>query len=172
MVIDSAELQHSVVTWLRPFQVVRLLAFISDKDMFAEFYRKKLSRRLLHDKSSSDDHERSILSRLKQQCGAQFTSKVPARHDDLSCVRLQVMRHSSSALQVHAGGGACVRACMCSCSSGWLCAACTQMEGMINDLQVAREKQTAFTDWVKAQGKTLPVDMTVTVRPRGREGMQ
>jgi hypothetical protein len=26
--------------------------------------------------SSSDDHERSILSRLKQQCGAQFTSKV------------------------------------------------------------------------------------------------
>ncbi len=59
-------------------KVVKLLAFISDKDLFAEFYRKKLSRRLLHDKSSSDDHERSILSRLKQQCGAQFTSKVRA----------------------------------------------------------------------------------------------
>jgi cullin 1 len=44
--------------------------------LFAEFYRKKLSRRLLHDKSSSEDHERSILSRLKQQCGAQYTSKV------------------------------------------------------------------------------------------------
>lgn len=59
-------------------KVVKLLAYISDKDMFAEFYRKKLARRLLHDKSSSDDHERSILSRLKQQCGAQFTSKVGA----------------------------------------------------------------------------------------------
>lgn len=57
-------------------KVVRLLAFISDKDLFAEFYRKKLARRLLWDKSASDEHERSILSRLKQQCGAQFTSKV------------------------------------------------------------------------------------------------
>lgn len=57
-------------------KVVKLLAYISDKDLFSEFYRKKLSRRLLFDKSSSDDHERSILTRLKQQCGAQFTSKV------------------------------------------------------------------------------------------------
>lgn len=57
-------------------KVVKLLAYISDKDLFAEFYRKKLARRLLHDRSSSDEHERSILSRLKQQCGAQFTSKV------------------------------------------------------------------------------------------------
>ena len=38
--------------------VVRLLAYISDKDLFAEFYRKKLSRRLLFDKSANDDHER------------------------------------------------------------------------------------------------------------------
>ena len=42
----------------------------------SEFYRKRLARRLLQDKSASDDHERSILTRLKQQCGAQFTSKV------------------------------------------------------------------------------------------------
>lgn len=58
-------------------KVVKLLAYISDKDMFSEFYRKKLARRLLNDFSASDELERSILSRLKQQCGAQFTSKVP-----------------------------------------------------------------------------------------------
>jgi hypothetical protein len=57
-------------------RVVELLAYISDKDLFAEFYRKKLSRRLLFEKSASEDHERSILSKLKEQCGAQFTSKV------------------------------------------------------------------------------------------------
>ena len=57
-------------------KVVRLLAYISDKDLFAEFFRKKLARRLLQEKSSSDEHERSILTRLKEQCGAQFTSKV------------------------------------------------------------------------------------------------
>ena len=60
-------------------KVVRLLAYINDKDLFAEFFRKKLARRLLQEKSSSDEHERSILSRLKQQCGAQFTSKVGTR---------------------------------------------------------------------------------------------
>lgn len=59
-------------------KVVRLLAYISDKDLFAEFFRKKLARRLLNSNSASDEHERSILSRLKQQCGAQFTSKVRA----------------------------------------------------------------------------------------------
>ncbi|XP_061349101.1 cullin-1 isoform X3 [Gastrolobium bilobum] len=32
-------------------KVVKLLAYISDKDLFAEFYRKKLARRLLFDKS-------------------------------------------------------------------------------------------------------------------------
>ncbi|CAI0467384.1 unnamed protein product [Linum tenue] len=37
-------------------KVVKLLAYISDKDLFAEFYRKKLARRLLFDKSANDDH--------------------------------------------------------------------------------------------------------------------
>ena len=60
-------------------KVVKLLAYISDKDLFSEFYRKKLARRLLNDFSASDELERSILSRLKQQCGAQFTSKVSVR---------------------------------------------------------------------------------------------
>ncbi|CAI0466807.1 unnamed protein product [Linum tenue] len=57
-------------------KVVKVLAYISDKDLFAEFYRKKLARRLLFDKSANDDHERSILTKLKQQCGGQFTSKM------------------------------------------------------------------------------------------------
>jgi len=45
--------------------------------LFAEFYRKRLSRRLLVEKSSAEHHERAVLAQLKQQCGAQFTSKVP-----------------------------------------------------------------------------------------------
>ena len=57
-------------------KVVKLLAYISDKDLFAEFYKKKLDRRLLFDKSANDDHERSILTKLKQQCGGHCTSKL------------------------------------------------------------------------------------------------
>uniref|UniRef100_R7WA52 Cullin-1 n=1 Tax=Aegilops tauschii TaxID=37682 RepID=R7WA52_AEGTA len=68
-------------------QVVRLLAYISDKDLFAEFYRKKLARRLLFDKSANDEHERSILTKLKQQCGGQFTSKMEGMVTDLTVAR-------------------------------------------------------------------------------------
>jgi cullin 1 len=66
---------------------VKLLAYISDKDLFAEFYRKKLARRLLFDKSANDDHERSILTKLKQQCGGQFTSKMEGMVTDLTLAR-------------------------------------------------------------------------------------
>nr|XP_009794360.1 PREDICTED: cullin-1-like isoform X2 [Nicotiana sylvestris] len=68
-------------------KVVKLLAYISDKDLFAEFYRKKLSRRLLFDKSANDDHERLILTKLKQQCGGQFTSKMEGMVTDLTLAR-------------------------------------------------------------------------------------
>ena len=56
-------------------KVIKLLAFVSDKDLFAEFYRKRLAHRLLVAKNSSEHHERTVLGQLKQQCGAQFTSK-------------------------------------------------------------------------------------------------
>ncbi|KAI8010506.1 Cullin-1 [Camellia lanceoleosa] len=68
-------------------KVVKLLAYISDKDQFAEFYRKKLARRLLFDKSANDEHERSILTKLKQQCGGQFTSKMEGMVTDLTLAR-------------------------------------------------------------------------------------
>lgn len=61
---------------------------LSTQDLFSEFYRKKLSRRLLHDKSGSEEHERATLTHLKQQCGAQFTSKASAAEgewDEFPC---------------------------------------------------------------------------------------
>ncbi|KAI3838692.1 hypothetical protein MKX03_013382, partial [Papaver bracteatum] len=57
-------------------KVVKILTYISDKDLFAESYRKKLTRCLLLGMSANDDHERSVLSKLKKQCYGQFTSKM------------------------------------------------------------------------------------------------
>ncbi|KAL8119437.1 hypothetical protein AgCh_016816 [Apium graveolens] len=68
-------------------EVVKLLVYVSEKDLFAEFYRKKLSRHLLFDRSASDDHERLILTKLKQQCGGQFTSKMEGMVTDLVLAR-------------------------------------------------------------------------------------
>ncbi|KAK8611861.1 hypothetical protein V6N13_131899 [Hibiscus sabdariffa] len=64
-------------------KIVKLLDYLIDKDVFAEFYRKKLARRLLFDRITNDDHERSILSKLKQQCGAPFTSKMEGMVTDV-----------------------------------------------------------------------------------------
>lgn len=57
-------------------KVVTLLAYYSDKDLFAEFCRKKLARRLLFDRSGNQDNETNFLTKLKQQCGGQLTSKM------------------------------------------------------------------------------------------------
>ncbi|GMI93912.1 cullin 1, AUXIN RESISTANT 6, INCURVATA 13 [Hibiscus trionum] len=68
-------------------KAVKLLAYVNDKDLFAEFYRKKLARRLLFDRNANNDHERSILSKMKQQCGEQFTSKMEGMVMDLTLSR-------------------------------------------------------------------------------------
>ncbi|KAM4106885.1 hypothetical protein ACB094_04G099600 [Castanea mollissima] len=68
-------------------KVVKLLAFIYDKDLFAEFYRKKLARRLLFDRGANEDHEKSILSKMKQQCGGLFTSKMEGMVTDIILAR-------------------------------------------------------------------------------------
>ncbi|XP_062028837.1 cullin-1-like [Rosa rugosa] len=56
--------------------VTTLLRYVSDRDLFAEFYRIRLARRLLFDRSANKDLENSILTKMKQQYGEQFTSKM------------------------------------------------------------------------------------------------
>lgn len=38
------------------------------------------------------------------------------------------------------------------------------MEGMVTDLQLARDKQSHFTKWMQGKAKQLPIDVGVTVR--------
>lgn len=69
-------------------KVIELLPYVSEKDLFSEFYKKKLGRRLLFGSgASNDDAERSVLARLKQQCGSQFTSKMEGMLTDLTLAR-------------------------------------------------------------------------------------
>ena len=65
----------------RLLQVVALFGHISDKDLFQEFYRKQLSRRLLVS-STTDENERSLISKLKLKCGAPYTSKLEGMIND------------------------------------------------------------------------------------------
>nr|XP_048320698.1 cullin-1-like isoform X2 [Ziziphus jujuba var. spinosa] len=67
--------------------VVKMLAFITDKDLFAELCRRKLAQHLLLDKSANDDLERCILTKLKQQCGRQLASKMAGMVTDLTLAK-------------------------------------------------------------------------------------
>jgi cullin 1 len=62
---------------------VTLFSYLSDKDLFADIYRHQLAKRLLQQRSASDDMERLMISKLKLRCGAQFTAKMEGMLNDL-----------------------------------------------------------------------------------------
>lgn len=64
-------------------RVIVLFRFISSKDVFETYYKNYLAKRLLLSKSSSLDAERSMLSKLKQECGSEYTAKLEAMFRDL-----------------------------------------------------------------------------------------
>lgn len=61
-----------------------LFRYIQDKDIFERYYKQHLAKRLLLNKSSSDDLEKSMISKLKCECGCQFTSKLEGMFKDIS----------------------------------------------------------------------------------------
>lgn len=65
-------------------KVVQLFSYVADKDVFGEIYRNQLSKRLLNQRSVSNDAERSMIGKLKLRCGAQYTSKMEGMLNDLA----------------------------------------------------------------------------------------
>jgi len=63
---------------------VQLFTYLTEQDLFAEIYRNQLARRLLNQRSASDDMERLMISKLKLRCGGQFTSKMEGMLSDLA----------------------------------------------------------------------------------------
>ncbi|WKY15130.1 hypothetical protein Q1695_000553 [Nippostrongylus brasiliensis] len=53
-----------------------LFRFLQEKDVFEKYYKQHMARRLLLDKSISDDMERMMISKLKTECGCHFTLKL------------------------------------------------------------------------------------------------
>lgn len=64
-------------------KIMVLFRFIHGKDVFEAFYKKDLAKRLLVGKSASVDTEKSMFSKLKQECGGGFTSKLEGMFKDI-----------------------------------------------------------------------------------------
>lgn len=63
-------------------QVMVVFKYIEDKDVFQKFYSKMLAKRLVNHTSASDDAEASMISKLKQACGYEYTVKLQRMFQD------------------------------------------------------------------------------------------
>ncbi len=68
-------------------RVLIIFRYISGKDVFEAFYKKDLAKRLLLGKSASIDAEKSTISKLKTECGSQFTNKLEGMFKDIDISR-------------------------------------------------------------------------------------
>jgi cullin 3 len=64
-------------------KTITLFRFITEKDSFERYYKSHLARRLLLNRSVSDDAERGMLAKLKVECGFQFTKKMEGMFNDM-----------------------------------------------------------------------------------------
>ncbi|KAH7431373.1 hypothetical protein KP509_08G045100 [Ceratopteris richardii] len=64
-------------------KVMMLFRYLQEKDIFEKYYKQHLAKRLLSAKSVSEDAERSLILKLKTECGYQFTSKLESMFLDM-----------------------------------------------------------------------------------------
>lgn len=65
-------------------KVIVIFRYITDKDIFENYYKNLLCKRLLGSKSISDENERNMIAKLKAECGYQFTSKLEGMFNDMN----------------------------------------------------------------------------------------
>jgi cullin-4 len=73
-------------------EIIALIGFTPDKDVFKAFYSTQLAKRLLLNKSASDDMERNMIIKLQQ-------GKLPC-HESASCQLILQRWEKSSLLEI------------------------------------------------------------------------
>lgn len=64
-------------------QVMTIFKYIEDKDVFQKFYSKMLAKRLVNGTSASGDAETSMISKLKDASGFEYTNKLQRMFQDM-----------------------------------------------------------------------------------------
>lgn len=65
-------------------KAILLLRYLQDKDLFENYYKKHLCKRLLLNKSQSLEVEKQMISRMKIELGNSFTLKLEAMFKDMT----------------------------------------------------------------------------------------
>lgn len=64
-------------------QIMVIFRYVEDKDVFMKFYSKFLARRLVNQNSASDDAETSMIGKLKEASGFDYTNKLTRMFQDV-----------------------------------------------------------------------------------------
>ncbi|CAF1505166.1 unnamed protein product [Rotaria sordida] len=64
-------------------QIMIVFNYVEDKDVYQKFYSRMLAKRLVGQLSASDDYEESMISKLKQAGGYEYTSKLQRMFQDI-----------------------------------------------------------------------------------------
>lgn len=75
--VEEADLENTLT------QIMTVFKYIEDKDVFQKYYSRMLARRLVHSNSNSDDAETSMISKLKEACGFEYTNKLQRMFQDM-----------------------------------------------------------------------------------------
>eukprot|EP00884_Botryococcus_braunii_P000722 jgi/Botrbrau1/10650/Bobra.53_2s0008.1 len=74
-------------------KVMMLFRYLQEKDIFEKYYKQHLAKRLLSGRTVSDEAERSLLVKLKTECGYQFTSKLESMFTDIKTSRDMMLEY-------------------------------------------------------------------------------
>ena len=69
--------------------VMVIFKYVEDKDVFQKFYSKMLARRLVQQNSASDDAEASVISKLREMCGYEYTNKLQRMFVDMNVSKVK-----------------------------------------------------------------------------------
>ncbi|KAH7976096.1 hypothetical protein HPB52_008637 [Rhipicephalus sanguineus] len=64
-------------------RVMAIIRPLQEKELFEQYYKQRMAKRLLLNKSASDEAEKTVVARLRKECGCLFTSKMEAMFRDL-----------------------------------------------------------------------------------------
>ncbi|RUS20694.1 Cullin [Endogone sp. FLAS-F59071] len=65
-------------------RMIIIFKYVDDKDVFQKFYSRMLAKRLIFSTSSSEEAEANMISRLKDSCGVEYTSKLHRMFTDIT----------------------------------------------------------------------------------------
>ena len=67
--------------------------YLEDKDVFQTLYTTKLCKRLIHNESVSEEAEASMISKLGEACGFEYTNQLQRMITGTQRERVSTPRH-------------------------------------------------------------------------------